>query len=314
MKPSLTTLLAIVVSISILATPSVRADEGLVSSWTLMALERAGANGEPTRARAPRGLLVFDRAGYVFEYFSATSGDPEGQTDAQRAFDEHGGFWGRYEADAASGRIDFAARAGVSPSVRDLKFTRRYELAGDRLIVTSANEPQAQGDARWIWQRVPTVAHFTPAYRNVVGFWEHLEERRVETASGEILSATKRAPSLIVYTPGGFVGVHFPRMGREPFGSATPTAEEAEAALRGYIGYFGALSVYPGEVAHNVLGGLSPGPGSILRRAAAIEDDMLVVTLQNVGALISGEPASQVTTVHLRRLSDADDMLPSPPR
>ena len=85
---------------------------------------------------------------------------------------------------------------------------------------------------------------------------------------------------------------------------------EAQAALRGYIGYFGALSVYPGEVAHNILGGASPGPGAILRRAAAITGDELVVTLQNTNALITGEPASQLTTVLLRRLSDADDMLP----
>jgi hypothetical protein len=118
---------------------------------------------------------------------------------------------------------------------------------------------------------------------------------------------------VIVYTPGGFVGVHFPRLDRAPFAADTPTADEAEAALRGYIGYFGALSVYPGEVAHNVLGGLSPGPGSILRRAAEIDGDELVVTLQNTGALITGEPANQVTTVHLRRLSDADDMLPRSP-
>jgi hypothetical protein len=47
-----------------------------------------------------------------------------------------------------------------------------------------------------------------------------------------------------------------------------------------------------------------------LRRAAAIEGDELVVTLQNTGSLIAGEPSEQVTTVHLRRLSDADDMLP----
>jgi len=32
----------------------------------------------------------------------------------------------------------------------------------------------------------------------------------------------QRAPSVIVYTPGGFVGVHFPTLGRSPFAGKTP--------------------------------------------------------------------------------------------
>ncbi len=314
MKPVLAALISIVLCVTLRVSAAQEVDDadGLVSSWTLLAAELAAAGSEPRRVRAPRGLLILDGAGNVFEYFTI-SGEPASAaqtTDAQRALAEHGGFWGRYEADAATGRIVFEARSGISPSVDGRSFSRQYELDGDRLIITSNDEPQAQRDTRWIWQRVPTVAHLTPAYREVLGFWEHVEERRVDTNTGEILSATRRAPSVIVYTPGGFVGVHFPRLGRAPFESDEPTVDEAAAAVRGYIGYFGALSVYPGEVAHNVLGGLSPGPGSILRRAAAIDGDELIVTLQNTGALIAGEPSRQVTAVHLRRLSDADDMLP----
>jgi len=54
-----------------------------------------------------------------------------------------------------------------------------------------------------------------------------------------------------------------------------------------------------------VLGGVSPGPGAILRRFAKITRDELVVTIP------SGNPQSTLaTTVRLRRLSGADDMLP----
>lgn len=312
MKRGIVAITAVVLcaSLRVSAEEDTNGANALVSSWTLVALERLGADGEGTRARGPHGLLVLDGAGYVFEYFSAQRANASGLTDAQRTFAEHGGFWGRYEADAAAGRISFEARAGVSPNVRNLSFSRRYELDGDRLVVTSGDEPQAQRHVRFYWQRVPTVAHLTPEYRQVMGFWEHVEERRIEAATGKVLSSTRRAPSVIVYTPGGFVGVHFPRLDRAPFAGDSPTPEEAQAALRGYIGYFGALSVYPGEVAHNILGGAAPGPGAILRRAAAITGDELVVTLQNTNALITGEPATQLTTVHLRRLSDADDMLP----
>ena len=127
----------------------------------------------------------------------------------------------------------------------------------------------------------------------------------MNTATGAVETTRERAPSVIVYTPGGFLGVHFPTIGRTPFAGETPTEEEAQAAFRSYLGYYGALGVYPGEVFHNVLGGLQPSAGAILRRFAKITGDELVVTIP------SGNPQSTfVTTVHLRRLSGADDMLP----
>ncbi len=284
----------------------------LISSWTLLAVEKNAAGSEPTRARGARGLLIFDGAGNVFEFFStATRNEPEApNVDPQRTFDTFGGFWGRFEVDNSAGMLHFDAASGVSPSIRGLSFSRRYEVSGNRLIITSTEEPQAQGDTRWIWQRVPTVEHMTPAYREVMGFWEHVEEGRVDLTTGEMENPRRRAPSVIVYTPGGFVGVHFPSLGREPFSSDSPSAEEAQAGLRGYIGYFGALSVYPGEVAHNILAGISPGTGAILRRGAEISDDILTVTLQNTQAIESGNPPDSATQVILRRLSDADDMLP----
>src|SRR5690606_11171992 len=161
----------------------------------------------------------------------------------------NGGFWGRYRALPAAGRIDFEAEEGVSPSMHGLKFSRSYRLEGDRLIVTSTNEPQAQRDVRFTWQRVPTVENLSPAYREVVGFWRRIEEARLTTATGDVDNTRRRAPSVIVYTPGGFVGVHFPTLGRPGFAGEEPTEEEAQA-VRNYLGYYGALGVYPGEVFH----------------------------------------------------------------
>ena len=122
---------------------------------------------------------------------------------------------------------------------------------------------------RLTWQRVPTVEHLSPAYREVVGFWRHVEEARLNTATGEVDNRRQRAPSVIVYTPGGFVGVHFPTLGRSPFAGETPTEEEAQAA-RNYLGYYGALGVYPGEVFHNILGGVQPKRG---RNPAPLRQD-----------------------------------------
>jgi hypothetical protein len=269
-------------------------------------VRRASHRGD--RVAGARGLLVLDGAGNVFEFFTAPSGDAEpSQPGARRVFADNGGFWGRYEAVPAAGRIDFVAEDGVSPNVHGLEFSRSYALTGDRLMITSTDEPQAQADVRLTWQRVPTVEHLSPAYREVVGFWRHIEEARLNTATGEVDNRRQRAPSVIVYTPGGFVGVHFPTLGRSPFAGEGPTEAEAQAA-RNYLGYYGALGVYPGEVFHNVLGGVSPSAGAILRRFAKITGDELVVTIP------SGNPQSTLaTTVHLKRLSGADDMLPRAP-
>ena len=126
----------------------------------------------------------------------------------------------------------------------------------------------------------------------------------MNTATNEVDNTRQRAPSVIVYTPGGFVGVHFPTLGRSRFAGDTPTAEEAQVA-RNYLGYYGALGVYPGEVFHNILGGVSPSAGAILRRFATITGAELVVTIP------TATPQSTfATTVRLRRLSGVDDMLP----
>jgi hypothetical protein len=278
----------------------------LVSSWLLVNAERDIASGNARRVAGSRGLLILDGAGNVFEFFTTPSAGPanSAQPDPRRIFADNGGFWGRYKAFPAEGRIDFEAEEGISPSVHGLKFSRRYELAGDRLIVTSTNEPQAQRDVRLTWQRVPTVEGFSPAYREVVGFWRHVEEHRVNTTTGAVDNERQRAPSVIVYTPGGFVGVHFPTLGRSPFAAETPTEAEAQAA-RNYLGYYGALGVYPGEVFHNILGGVSPSAGAILRRFAKVSGDELIVTLPSGNA-----QSTSATIVRLKRLSGADDMLP----
>jgi hypothetical protein len=187
------------------------------------------------------------------------------------------------------------------------EFSRSVQQDGNRLTMTSIDEPHTQGGIRWTWQRVPTIDHLSPFYRQAVGFWEHVVEKRVNTATGAVLSESRRAPSVIVYTPGGFVGVHFPTLNRKPFAAEDPTADEARAALQGYLGYYGALTVYPGEVFHNILGGVSPAAGSILRRYADIKGEELNVRLTPTNA----QQAQQTNTiVTLRRLSGEADMLP----
>ena len=287
---------------------------GLVSSWTLTGVERGVSGEKPERIANPRGLLIFDAVGHAFEFVTTASRQqPETpQSDPLGMFAAYSGFWGGYRADAEHKRITFKAQGAVSMTTMGREFSRSVQLDGNRLTMTSIDEPHTQGGVRWTWQRVPTIDHLSPFYRQAVGFWEHVVERRVNVSTGAVVSESKRAPSVIVYTPGGFVGVHFPPRTREQFAGPVPTADEAQAAMRGYIGYFGSLGVYPGEVSHNILSGISPTTGSILRRYAEITGDELIVRLQGGAARTAddGEPRRTATEVVLHRLSGAEDMLP----
>jgi hypothetical protein len=286
---------------------------GLVSTWTLNTFEQGVVGGQAARVANPRGLLIFDSAGHVFEFVTSlanqrTTGGPLPVADAQAAFAGYGGFWGSYRVDAARKTITYRPEGAVSPQLMGGKeFSRSIELDGNRLTITSGTEPHTPAGTKWVWERVPVIDNLTPLYRRVVGFWRHVVERRVNQSTGVATSEQKRAPSVIVYTPSGFVGVHFPPLNRKPFASDTPTPEEARAALQGYIGYYGALTVYPGQVFHNILAGVSPVGGTILRRSAEIVGDELTVRLTPTRNQEGQEAATVVT---LKRLSGEAEMVP----
>jgi Lipocalin-like domain len=311
---SLLLLVALVAGATLLsarqATPLAVRD--LVGTWILIGLEQGTNSEKPTRVANPRGLLIADSIGHVFEFVTSTAAQraPIGAqaplADAPTTWAGYGGFWGGYRLDAGQKKMVFRPEAGISTLLTGgREFSRTVEYAMDRLTVTSIDEPHAAGGTRWTWERVPTIDNLSPLYRRVVGFWQHVVERRITVSTKAVLSETRRSPSVIVYTPAGFVGVHFPPLNRKPFAAEMPTPEEARAALQGYIGYYGALTVYPGEVFHNILAGTNPLQGSILRRFADLNGDELTVRLQN------RNPQGQdtATIVVLKRLSGEAEMM-----
>ena len=294
------------------STPSTAA--ALVSTWTLTTFEQGVSGGPAARVTNPRGMLILDAAGHAFEFVTsqATQRIAAGQVpvaEALAAFGAYGGFWGQYRVDAARKTLTYRAESGIHPQIGGKEFSRSFELDENRLTITSTGEAYAPTGTRWVWDRVPTIDNLSPLYRSVVGFWQHIVEKRVNPTTGAIGAETRRSPSVIVYTPAGFVGVHFPPLNRKPFAADTPTPEEALAALRGYIGYYGALTVYPGQVFHNILAGVSPISGTTLRRSAVISGDELTVQLPRTRNQ-QGEDAQ--TVVILKRLSGEAEMLPRP--
>jgi len=292
------------------AQPQGEAAADLTGTWMLVGLEQAAEGSAPSPVPNPRGLLVFDRAGHVLEIATRagrvqTAINQLAGADVQRAFATYSGFWGRYTADFRRKLLIVRPEGAVNPGAMGRELTRSYDLTGDRLTVTApADAPAPDQGSRWVWERVPTLENLSAAQRRLVGFWQHVVERRVNADTGAVVSETRRAPSLIVYTPSGFVGVHFPPLGRQPFAGPAPTEEEARAAVAGYVGYYGIYLVYPGIVYHHQLASLG-GATTSFKRYFEISGSEINLKFPPVTA----QGQSIRTIVTLRRLSGEREMI-----
>lgn len=290
-----------------------------VGTWLLTSEQLTPAGGQPVTSQAPRGMLVFDRAGYYFEIIDrpvpVALAAP--LSEAQRAFYRVTGTWGRYQVNRETGQMSFESFAGRSPALTGVKFTRTFAIAAvpdeqDRLTTTSqAGEVNTLAVSARVWQRAPTMIGGVPReMRPAMGFWRHEVEGQKNADTGAVMSDVRRDPSVIVYTPAGFVGVHFPTRNRPA--SAGPEPTDAEAKGQGnYLGYFAALGVYPGGkhqglIFHNILGGAFVGTGTTLRRYFDLKGEDLDLTFP---AGINRQGIRSQTYVKLRRLSGFDDMV-----
>ena len=146
----------------------------LAATWQLVSLERGLSSEKPERNQQPRGVLILDSAGNVFEWVGT---NPRQETDAPandpvKALADYSGFWGRYRVDTAQKRMVFNARGAVSPNVSAREFSRTAERSGDRLILTSIDEPHSRGGTRWSYERIPPIEAPGPTFRKAVGFWD----------------------------------------------------------------------------------------------------------------------------------------------
>lgn len=253
-------------------------DPSLVGTWTLEGVEQAVGSPQAARVTGPRGLLIIDGSGMVFEAATrdnrtrATTAEA-GLSEAQLVFATYSGHWGRLRTDGAQKRMTIAVEGAVHPNIMGREIARTFAFENDRLVVTSlAGEPHTRGITKWTWERVPEVDSLGPTYLKVVGFWRHIVEKRVNLTL-KTQTESRRAPSMIVYSPSGYVGVHFPPLNRKPFAADEPTDAEAREATRGYVGYFGSLNVYPGQVFHHILGSLGLSLGSTLKRFFDLSGD-----------------------------------------
>jgi hypothetical protein len=260
-------------------------------------------------------LLVFDSAGHVCEIAARSprpiyAGAQPTPEEALTAFLNYSGFWGNVRVDDAARRLVYRPLGALHPNIIGQELVRSFEMAGEQLTITALpGEAVARAGTRWTWTRVPPLDGLSPAQRRISGFWQETSQRSIATRSGEVLSEVSRGPSVIAYTPSGFVCVHFlPATARQPFASAVPTPEEAQAAIRGYVSYIAALAVHPGFLFHHQLTVLAPSPATSLQRFYEFTDGDREVNYLCPPTLDGGQ--ERRTQVVLRRLSSFAEMQP----
>jgi hypothetical protein len=296
------------------SSPSLKAQQGrtaghgLVGSWRLRGAERIdGATS--VAIPNPQGLIVFDSAGHTVEVITQLGRKPFASNrptaeEALDAFNTFSGFWGSFRADEKTKIITYRPQGAVNPSLMGQDLKRGYELDGDRLAITSqAGESNIQGTMRWTWQRVPPIENLSAEYRRVIGFWEWVNDRVVNPATGETITEAHRAPTVIVYAPSGYIGVHFVPSNRKLLAGSTATAEEAKADITGYIGYMAVLTLHPGWVVHHVLFSLVPF-GSLDRMYEMVGNEL---HLSFPPITVQGQ--QRQTLVTMRRLSGEREMM-----
>lgn len=296
----------------VLAHAALRGQSGpqsLVGTWTLSAVAKVGENGTETPQPLPRGLLILDKAGHAFELVETGrrtpyAGNQPTAAEAHGVYSNYSGFWGTYDV-APSRLITYHPAGSVNPNVMGASVSRAFTLNGERLVFTAAPGELDAGTV-WRWDRAPQLEQLTSANRTLLGFWRHVVEKRINVTTGAVQSETERAPSVIVYSPAGYVGVHFPPMNRPRFASFPPTDEEARAAIAGFVSYYGPYTLAPGIVFHHRLIILGTAPGDTLKRFYSITGDTLTLTFPPARNQRGEEIRTEVT---LKRISGAPEMI-----
>jgi hypothetical protein len=306
--------LGVLATLVVLRGLGVRADgpPSLVGTWTLTTVERANADGTWTVQPLPRGALIFDAEGHVFELAETGrrvpyAGNQPTALEARGVYSNYSGFWGSYKIDAAQHTLTYRPEGAISPNAMGQDVVRTFALTNDHLVVTAtADEPDGLSGTRWTWDRVPPLETLSAANRKLLGFWRHVVEKRINQTTGAVQSEAERAPSVIVYSASGFVGVHFPPMARARFFAAQPTDDEARAAIAGFVSYYGAYTLSPGVVFHHRLIILGTAPADTLKRFYDITGDTLTLRFPPARNQQGQEIRTEVT---LKRISGADAMI-----
>ncbi len=273
------------------------AERQFLGAWSLTAVERRDAGGEPL---APPigdrlGHLIYDASGYVGVTIMRPGRPPyaEDGPAADAALARFGGYdsrFGRFAVDEAAGTVTHHVEGSLNPgAVGD--HTRFYTFAGERL--TLRPPPEADGSTTSVtWTRQPDLpaSEATDTHRRLFGAYR-IDSLSRNTTDGYAVEVEQYENGYLFYAPSGHMSVHLQRAGRAPFTGDSPTAGEALRLTESYASGFGPFSVREmagcitcpgprdqGYLTHHRLGAADPrAAGTDARRYYELTDTHLTL-------------------------------------
>jgi hypothetical protein len=227
-------------------------------AWELASVVRYAADGEElSRNESSTGFIMYDPAGTMGVVIQGADRQPstEGQPtpeDRLAAYRSYTAYFGAFSVDPEAGAVTHHLRASMNPNAAGADYVRSYEFAGDALTL----QPPAGADGgtvRLTWRKLPELGDLTDVHRRFSGFW-HFDRLERRDQAGQALPVERTwVDGFIIYTSSGHMAVHLVRPDRQPFADGRPTAEEATAAIRTYISYFGPYTIHAddGYVVHH---------------------------------------------------------------
>ena len=302
------------------APPDLRAN--LTGTWRLVRVERRDHNGDPLPGFVHRGIGAGPAVGYLMydgEHFGRVVQRETMETQAATGPDaplaalaRYTADFGRFAVDEQAGHLTHRIAGSLDPSLTGTETLLRYELAEDRLaLMPPLRCPDSFVTDRgcgygttglqlhYVWERVERDASTGESARPLLGFWE-IDRIERRSDDGDELTADEYAAGYLMYMPSGHMAVHLMRADRPSY-AGSPTSAEAEAAIGGYLSYFGPFRVLEEEdvVVHARIGHLEAGSvGSEARRRFARRGGQLV--LEPPPATVDGGVVR--TTIFWKRL------------
>ena len=276
-------------------------------TYQLVTIEQQDDKGQwtPTARSDSLGYIIYSPTGHMAvqimpknrKKYAAAEPTPD---EARAAIQGYTAYFGTYSVNDTDKFVVHHREGQINPG-GEVDARRFYDFVGNHLILTpaAAGDPSKRGTNHLVWERQPDVP-LTGVAREFVGFRRLVyTERTVEKAPSTGAGGSAAQPlterdttrtGYIVYTSTGNMAVQIARSGRKKYAGATPTPEEAKAALQSYAAYFGRFTVNEAGkfVVHHQDGMLNPGQvGADAKRFFELAGNRL--TLQPPPAAANGE-------------------------
>ena len=279
----------------------------LVGTWKLVGLQRGASAQSLSPVANPVGILIQASNGIVIEIISQSG--RAASLSAAEAFNTYQASWGSVSVDSGTSTSRYRIRGDLDQRRTGQQATRTFERTGTQLVITEA--AVAGGPvSRTTWDRIPDLEALPEYQRDGVGMWQWVSAGLFNNKDENVRPAY-RDESLIVYTPTGHMAVlYLGPPGRKPFAGATPTVEEARAAMNLAVSYYGTYIVQPKTrgMFHYQLGASNPtAVGGSFMRNFDIKGEQLFLLFPP--QMLDGQPVQN--RLVLKRLSGLADMLPA---